>query len=503
MDKIKFSELDKKIQEGRCTIPQAVFVTLNPDDETFEQVVERQEKFLKLPENIKDKLVAPQTAEKIKSIGKYYGLELLQMAPIARAIRSYYFGELKLENFTEVIKEESKIPEEEAKGIYEYILNGIINKNIKIENTVKKEKMTIAQALEKYPALRRKSLTSLPVEINRINVNPTIENWISDYFATVGAGNRDVMKRSSYLYHSKNAKGLNMVDRQKLSLVLKSLDEGFLLDIDVDRGEIIFDLTQSETRNNFVSETNSKRNNIIDYKKTAPQKSEVEVIEKTEKAPMVSKRFLDGFSGTEKKEVRKSEVNEIGENKSEEKIEKASELNLPNKSDEVNKKSSRFNFLIGGKKRDDFDKKSLEKNDNSKGTITFFEEPVFEKIENLKKENDVKDAFTPDIKIQDKKDENSKMVIKHVSGNNWDLGSAHFLEKDSAVKKSTSRFNIFKKDTDKDLAVTPPTSKREENIKFTFPQQLPVEKENDKTDSAVKTKTEELGDFFGKIRPIE
>ena len=123
--------------------------------------------------------------------------------------------------------------------------------------------------------------------------------------------------------------------------------------------------------------------------------------------------------------------------------------------------------------------------------------------ENLKKENDAKDAFTPDIKIQDKKDENSKMVIKHVSGNNWDLGSAHFLEKDSAVKKSTSRFNIFKKDTDKDLAVTPPTSKREENIKFTFPQQLPVEKENDKTDSAVKTKTEELGDFFGKIRPIE
>ncbi|KKP64912.1 MAG: hypothetical protein UR60_C0012G0002 [Candidatus Moranbacteria bacterium GW2011_GWF2_34_56] len=175
MDKIKFSEF---------TIPQAVFVTINPDDETFEQVVERQEKFLKLPEDIKDKLVAPQTAEKIKSIGKYYGLELLQMAPIARAIRSYYFGELKLENFTEVIRKESKIPEEEANGIYEYILNGIINKDIKIENiVVKKEKMTIVQALEKYPALRRKSLTSLPVEINRINVNPTIENWISDYFA--------------------------------------------------------------------------------------------------------------------------------------------------------------------------------------------------------------------------------------------------------------------------------------------------------------------------------
>lgn len=496
--KIKFSELDKKIQEGRCTIPQAVFVTLSPDDETFEQVVERQEKFLKLPENIKDKLVATQTAEKIKSIGTHYGLELLQMAPIARAIRSYYFGELKLENFVEVIKKESKISEEEANGIYEYILNRIINKDVTVEDNVKKEKMTIGQALEKYPAMRKKTLTSIPIEINRINVSPTIENWISDYFGVVGAGNRDVMKRSSYLYHSKNAKGLNMVDRQKLSLVLKSLDEGFLLDIDMSRGEIIFDLMQSENKNNFVSEINNKRNAIVDYRKPAPQKSEAEVNEKTEKAPIVNKRFLDGFSGTEKKEVKKPEVSEIIVAKTEEKIEKASESDLLSNNNNVIKKRDRFKFLIGGKKRDDFDKKNLGSNDSPKGTITFFE-----KNENLKEENDAKDASVQDIEAQGKKDENSKMVIRHVSGNNWDLGSAHFSKKDGDIKKSTGRFNIFKKDNSKDLDATPPASKREENIKFTFPQQLPVEKENDKTDSVVKTKTEELGSFLGKIRPIE
>lgn len=503
MERIKFAELDKKIQEGRCTIPQAVFVTLNPDDETFEQVVERQEKFLKLPENIKDKLVAPQTAEKIKSIGAHYGLELLQMAPIARAIRSYYFGELKLENFVEVIKEESKIPEEEARGIYEYILNGIINKEVTVENTVKKEKMTIGQALEKYPVIKRKLLTSLPIEINRINVSPTIENWISDYFATVGAGNRDVMKRSSYLYHSKNAKGLNMIDRQKLSLVLKSLDEGFLLDIDINRSEIIFDLVQTENKNNFVSEINNKKNDLVDYRKPVSQKREVEVAEKTEKAPLANKRFLDGFSGMEKKEIKKSETNEISAAKSEERIEKANEPNLLNNINGVNKKSGRFGFLIGNKKRDDFDKKIPENKNISKGTITFFEEPVLEKNESLKKENESNNVSTQDIKLQDKKDENNRMVIKHVSGNNWDLGSAHFLEKDGDNKKNTSRFNIFKKDDDRDVDAKSPVSKPEEGIKFTFPQQLPVEKENNKIGSAAKNKTEELGSFFGKIRPIE
>ncbi|NCA94078.1 MAG: hypothetical protein EOM84_02750, partial [Sphingobacteriia bacterium] len=117
MERFPFLKLNKDIQEKICFSPQAVFVTLNPDDETTEQVIDRQDRFIKLPENIKDKLVSHETADKIKAIGAHYNLELLQMAPIARVIRSYYFGEVKLDDFASIIEKESKISKEDAENI--------------------------------------------------------------------------------------------------------------------------------------------------------------------------------------------------------------------------------------------------------------------------------------------------------------------------------------------------------------------------------------------------
>lgn len=239
--KIKFSELDKEIQMGRCTIPQAVFVTLDPDDETIEQVMERQEKFLKLPEDIKNKLVSRETAEKIKAIGAHYNLELLQMAPIARAIRSYYFKEVKLDDFADIISRESKIGIEKAQNIARYVKDRIIIRDMSKAIATPTVKMTILQALEKYPEIQNQILTTYPIEIEGQMMRPSIGNWRLDYLGVVGAGNRDVMKRSSYLYHSRNVKNLNVVDRQKLSSVLKSLDEGLVFKIDPEKREVIFD----------------------------------------------------------------------------------------------------------------------------------------------------------------------------------------------------------------------------------------------------------------------
>lgn len=241
MVKENFLELNKESQIGKCTIPQAVFVTLDPDKETFEQIVERQEKFLKLSEPIKDKLVSHETAEKIKAIGAHYNLELLQMAPIARVIRSYYFGEVKLEDFAKVISEESKINLEDAQSITRYITEKIINKEVPVVAAVPTVKMTIAQAVEKFPEIEEQILTSASIEVDGKMARPTIKSWKRDYFNVVGADNRDIMKRSSYLYHSKNVKNLNVTDRQKLSNLLKSLDEGFLLRVDVNKREIVFD----------------------------------------------------------------------------------------------------------------------------------------------------------------------------------------------------------------------------------------------------------------------
>lgn len=364
---IKFLELNRNFQERMCTVPQAVFTTLNPDDETNEQIISRQDRFLELSEAIKDKLISAETSDKIKAIGKHYNLELLQLAPIARVIRSYYFGEVKLENFANIIEKESRVSREDSENIARYVIERIIQTDVKNTPVSKIEKMNISKAMETYPEIKNQKLTSYSIEKDGQLVAPTIGEWIRDYHSAVGAGNRDIMKRSSYLYHSKNVKNLNVTDRQKLSAILKSLDAGLIIKVDTDKKEVIFDLSPVENKGRFtMPSTNVARNTedaISQYK-------------------------------TEKTQIIRN---------------------------------------------------------------------------------------------------NSPVTINHVQGNNLDLRSSYF--KNENEKKSGLGFLMSNKkradfDNKKEVIIG-----EEEGLKFSSPQQLPVEKESNKSTNN--------NDFFSKIRPIE
>ncbi|TSD01396.1 MAG: Uncharacterized protein Athens071425_427 [Parcubacteria group bacterium Athens0714_25] len=119
--------MEDKLIKNRNTIPQLVSVTLKNEDETDEQIIERQEKFLKLPENVKDKLASYVTGEKIFKIGQGFGFDLQKTASIARLVRSYYFGEVKKDEFASVLIKETGIDEENAKKITQEVLRTILN----------------------------------------------------------------------------------------------------------------------------------------------------------------------------------------------------------------------------------------------------------------------------------------------------------------------------------------------------------------------------------------
>ncbi|MEF3691944.1 MAG: hypothetical protein V3574_02740 [Candidatus Moraniibacteriota bacterium] len=408
---IKFADLKEDVQIRRCTIPQAVFVTENPDDETMEQVMERQERFLKLPEAIKNKLVSYETADKIKAIGAHYNLELLQMAPIARVIRSYYFGEAKLEDFAAIIERESKISKEEAENIARYVKDRIISRDVKRSEAVKTEKMPIEKALRAFPELRNQKITTQPIESEEQMISPNLNNWIEDYYNLVGAGNKDIMKRSSYLYHSKNTKKLSPSERQNLSQVIKSLEEGTPVGIDVQKKEIVFE---------SIPERTIAQREII---ATSPQ----------------------GNIGTIGNPIR-----------------------------EISSK----NFF-------DVKKKELPQENKERHA-------AFGEIEADKNEEDL----------------NKKTTIKHVHGNNWNLGSAHFGEAPQVKKSGWSFLRSIKKEE---------TSKKEENdlegvnnLKFSSTQKLPVEKEKEeemipnlRKEPTQRTAINPKSDFFGRINPLE
>ncbi|MDX9856043.1 MAG: hypothetical protein WCZ08_02060 [Parcubacteria group bacterium] len=277
-----FSKLDKKFQEDLCTIPQIVFVTQNPDDETYEQAVEKQEKFLKLPENVKDKLVSYETADKIKNIGKHYNLNLLQMAPIARIVRSYYFGEVKEEEFADVLAEEIGIDRKSAEEIARYVVERIINTEVRSLSTEKIVKLTLMQAIEKYPEIQDQIISEglLKLQGKENLVKGSIRNWIRDYYNTVGAGNTDLMKRSSYIYYSQNSKNISNAEKQKLSVILKSLDENVPLEVDLMKKEIVFKESASARRpvKNFTGDIkkniqkNYEREDIYESKDENPNR---------------------------------------------------------------------------------------------------------------------------------------------------------------------------------------------------------------------------------------
>lgn len=240
---IPFQELDKEIQSRFCVIPQCVSVTKNPDDETDEQIELRQNKFLALPEYVKIKLLSDKTGGLVRAIGENYHLELLQLADISRAIRSYYFGELALENFPAVLSGEMGINLNTAKEISQAVIQKIINDDsAEKAYQARMEHISLLEALKKYPEIEEQTITqdSIKIRNHQDPVRPSIENWLSDYTARLGYTSHDSIERGNYLFQSENTRNLSYGDRQKLSQILRSFDEKTPLTVDVDAKQIIF-----------------------------------------------------------------------------------------------------------------------------------------------------------------------------------------------------------------------------------------------------------------------
>lgn len=249
MKKILFSQLNEHLQIIRCTVPQHVSASKNPDEETNEQVIKMQNAFLKLPPSIKDKLASLETGEKIQQIGERHNLQLLQIASIARAVRSYYFNEINLDDFPQIFSKEMGLDQ----NIAEEISKSVIQKIIKDQTQEKEyqeshESNNISEALEKYPEIGEQIITSQHIRLKIFPepVRPSIKNWLSDYTFGLGYKAHDSMTRGNYLFKSENGKGLSQEDREKVSLILKSYDENVPLAIDTTAKQVLFPETQTK-----------------------------------------------------------------------------------------------------------------------------------------------------------------------------------------------------------------------------------------------------------------
>jgi hypothetical protein len=266
-NEILFANLDKNIQIKRCIIPQAVSITKNPDIETPVQIIERQNKFINLPVSVKEKLISYETGEKIQLIGTSFNLQFLQLADIARAIRSYYFGELKLEDMPAVLAKEIPIDLAKAQEISKAVIQKIINDDsFERAMQAKLVQMTISDALKTYPEIGEQLITSEKITLKNFPepVRPCLKNWLSDFTFTLGHDKHTAMDRGIYLFQSANGKRLNSQDRNKLAYILKAFAENMPVNVNKDSKQIVFDSqstmgsSQSETRSLKLENQNTQ-----------------------------------------------------------------------------------------------------------------------------------------------------------------------------------------------------------------------------------------------------
>lgn len=252
------AETLSKLEVYKCTFPFAVSVTKNINDETLDQVEKKQEIFLIMPEKIQNKLISDETSKKIQQIGSFFGLQLLQMADISRAIRDYYFSELKLEDMPVVLAKEIPIDLAKAQEISRMVIQKIINDNsVEEASQAKLAQMTVSDAIKAYPEVGEQLITSEKIVLKNFPepVRPCLKNWLADFTFTLGRDKHTAMDRGIYLFQSANGKRLNSQDRNKLAYVLKAFDENMPVSVNKDTKQILF---QAATEASKPSDPNVK-----------------------------------------------------------------------------------------------------------------------------------------------------------------------------------------------------------------------------------------------------
>ncbi|NTW75673.1 MAG: hypothetical protein HGB34_02115 [Candidatus Moranbacteria bacterium] len=120
---------------------------------------------------------------------------------------------------------------------------------------VLREKLPLLSAIGKYPRLGEQIITRDRIMVrNQVEpVRPNLTNWLRVYRDELGVGYHDPMIRGKFIFDSVNCKKLSSEERERLNLVLRSIEENMPIDIDPTKMEIVFPEFRASEKNHPVS----------------------------------------------------------------------------------------------------------------------------------------------------------------------------------------------------------------------------------------------------------
>ncbi|MEK9151418.1 MAG: hypothetical protein AAB547_02200 [Patescibacteria group bacterium] len=206
-----------------------------------------------LPQEKKNILLSDELPKKIKVLQDTFRLNSEAIGHITLLIRKIFFGELSLPEceakIGSMLMQVSGGDPNQARAITEFIRREILTIQPTPETEEKQEEakavtvnMPLLQALSKYENLGNQLITEDRIRIKSQPepVRPSLLYWLKYYRDELGVGHHDNVQRGGLLFRSENGKKLSAQERERINLILKSVEENFPLAIDAERQEIIF-----------------------------------------------------------------------------------------------------------------------------------------------------------------------------------------------------------------------------------------------------------------------
>lgn len=246
----------KKIQERRY-YPMVVSEKGTEEKMSLEEDTLVWNAFEKLSQEKKDILLSGEMSQKIKLLQEKLKLSDFATGNISLVVRKVFFGDIPSAGMDEKLKialTSGGDDIQKVKNISEFIQKEIltIKPQPKGEEASEEEeeakyiativKLPLLQALSKYEQLGNQLITEERIKLRSQSetVRPSLLYWIKYYRDELGVGHHDSVQRGNFLYRSENGKKLSPEERERVNLVLKSVEENYPVEIDTEQSIIIF-----------------------------------------------------------------------------------------------------------------------------------------------------------------------------------------------------------------------------------------------------------------------
>lgn len=258
-----------------------MLISLNGSGVLVEEDAEASEwkKLKALPTKDKEILLSAELTDRLIQMQDRFGLSDDGLGRVSIFVRKLFFGEFSLADceakIGAMLAETGGGDPNQAKAIVEYIKNEILtiqpqpeaeetDTGIEVPLAATLVKLPLLQALSKYPNLGNQLVTRerIRVKTQPAPVRPSLLYWLKYYRDELGVGYHDNVQRGQFLFRSENGRGLSSEERERIGLLLKSVEEELPLTIDTAKPEIVFPrfetVPAAPRREPFVIATNAQ-----------------------------------------------------------------------------------------------------------------------------------------------------------------------------------------------------------------------------------------------------